>query len=236
MDFSSVNSIQIPEGNVTSITYNNKIIWQCGVLLGALDIGAKVYIPENSGYVAYIVVAHDYNAAGLTTLLRSNVTSGSQFAVSTPSSVYNNKYSGSSLETAMSNYFSLYLPSATRSLFKSVSVPVRDNANASCDAVTVSARFFPLSTMELTGDGSAKEGAYLPYFSSGGSIAATDGSSYQSYWTRSVTGGMAGYARAISTSGEVTSASVTSSRYLRPAGCIASDVFVTKRSGKYYIH
>lgn len=230
MDFSSVNSIQIPEGNVTSITYNGNVIWQSGVPLAEMDIGATVYIQESSGYVPYIVIAHDYLAAGTTTMLRKNVTSGSEFRVSTPSSVYNNKYSMSSLEIAMSNYWALYMPKETQSLFQLVEVPVRDNANASCDAVTVNAYLFPLSTMELTGDGSAKEGTYLPYFSDGGSIAASE-----SYWTRSVTGGMAGYARAINTSGEVSSVSVTNSRALRPAGCIPYDTLVVKRNGLYYI-
>ena len=230
MDFTTVTTLDIPEGKVSSISYNGKVLWQCGVPLAEIAIGATVNIKENSGYVPYIVVAHDYIKTGTTTLLRRNPTSGSNFWASAPSSVYNNKYSMSSLEIAMSNYWAFYMPEETQALFQLVKVPVRDNANASCDAVTVNAYLFPLSTMEMTGDGSTKEGTYLPYFSSGYSIAASE-----SYWTRSVTGGMAGYARAINTSGEVSSVSVTNSRALRPAGCIPYDTLVVKQGGSYYI-
>lgn len=230
MDFSTVTMIDIPEGRVSSISYNGKVLWQCGVPLAEMAIGATVKIKENSGYVPYIVVAHDYLKTGTTTLLRRDATSGASFWSTAPSSQYNNKYSGSMLELAMSNYWALNMPEETRAMFKLVEVPVRDSAYSGCDAVTVLAYLFALSTQELTGDGSTKEGSYLPYFSNGGSL-----SSSSTYWTRSVRGGYANYARAIGTGGDVTNVVVTNTCTLRPAGCISYDTLVVKQGGSYYI-
>lgn len=234
MDFRQVKGLRIPEGDVKSISCNGVMLWRCGAWLRELEPGTVVHLLEDGGYEPYIVIAQDHHGEGLTTLLRQYTDGTSQFRSSAPSNEYNNKYPSSALYSAMGNLYEA-LPETTKALITTVDIPVRSNAYSSSDEVTVASTFFPLSVIELTGEGSSKEGKYISYFSSDALRATTDGTTERVWWTRSVTGGIATTARAVSTDGSQTNVNVTQSRYLRPACCIASDVFVSDTDGEYYI-
>lgn len=234
MDFHLVKGLRIPEGDVKSISCNGVTLWRCGAFLRELEPGTVVHLLEDSGYEPYIVIAQDHYSDGLTTLMRQHTDGTSVYFNSIPNSEYSNKYSTSRLKTAMDNLYAA-MPEETQALIVTVDIPVRENASVSADEIVVASQFFALSQIELMGEGSAKEGSPMAYFTSDATRAATDGTTPRVWWTRSVVGGMANTARAISDDGAQTSVVVTNSRYLRPACCIASDVFVSDQDGEYFI-
>lgn len=234
MDFSQVKGLRIPEGDVKSISCNGVTLWRCGAWLRELEPGTVVHLLEDGGYEPYIVIAQDHYREGLTTLLRQHTDGTSVYFNSTPNNEYSNKYSTSKVKAAMDNLYAA-LPEETKALIVTVDIPVREHASSSANEIAVVSQFFALSQIELMGEGSTKEGSPMAYFSSDDTRAATDGTTARVWWMRSVVGGMANTARAISTDGTQTSVVVTNSRYLRPACNIASDVFVSDKDGEYYI-
>lgn len=205
-----------------------------GTALSAIAVGTLIYLKEND-YTPYLVLAHDHHGEGMTTLLRyraSNTTSG--FHSSVPSGTWDHKYSNSRLNTAYETYYS-GLPAETQGKLESVAIPVRESASGST-ITTVTAHMFALSEMEYFGSGSA-EGSHIAYFADNASrIAyAEDGSTGKAIWTRSVTGGMEGYSRYLSTSGSIGNNGVTTGMALRPACCVKSNVLLTKDNEGRYI-
>lgn len=235
MNLSTVKSLRIPEGDVKNISCNGVVIWHSGYSLGELSAGTIVHLLEDK-YIPYIVVAHNHHGSKLTTLVRQHTNGYGPFRYSNPSSAYNNMYPGSNLETEMRNLFSA-LPEKTRALIKAVGIPIREYASTGGGATTVNANFFPLSEIELTGSGSDYEGSQISYFANDTLRKATDESGIaRLYWTRSVTGGMETFARTISSDGVIGSQAVTMANvYLRPACCIASNVFITETDGVLYL-
>ncbi len=233
MDFSAVKSLVIPEGEVKSISSGGVLLWKSGSAIGDLPTGTVVYMMETE-YTPYIVIAHGHHGAGMTTMLRKNVSVYCNFHNSAPSSAYYNRYSTSTLKSQMALLFNA-LPEATRKKIQTVGIPVRESANSSTVGESFSANFFALSTMELTGDGVQVEGSHISWFADASSRIATDGTSEKAYWTRSVVGGMNNFAKTIGTTGAEANASVTTNNYLRPACCVASDTELTERNGQYYM-
>lgn len=95
---------------------------------------------------------------------------------------------------------------------------------------------FALSQMEYTGDGDA-EGSHILYFDSDSKRIAygADGVTPQTIWTRTVTGGMADYSKAVYTDGTMRSMGVKSAYPLRPACCVKSDIVLTQDDEGRYI-
>lgn len=205
-----------------------------GTPLSELAPGTLVYVMENM-LTPYLVLAHGHHGSGITTLIRyraSNTTS--DFHSSTPSGIWDHKYSNSRLNTAYATYYSS-LPSETQGKLESVDIPVRTSAQSST-ITTVTAHMFALSEMEYLGSGSA-EGSHIAYFADNASrIAyAEDGSTKKAIWTRSVTGGMEGFSRFINESGGIGNNGVTTGMALRPACCVKSDLIATTDSEGRYI-
>lgn len=226
---------------VSKLTYNGVTVWEAGgasaLTIGSLSAGTVVMVEESTGYVPWVVIAHDHHGEGLTTLVRQCADTYAAYHYSAPSGAYYNRYSNSRLKADMATYYSDKLTAETQAKIQSVDIPIRESANSSTSQAYVTSNLFALSEPEVSGSGSSYEGTQIPYFDSDAKrICYTSSGTAVAYWLRSVLGGMSDYARVISTSGSTSNGGVTSNAYIRPACCVLSGAEITKDSeGNYYL-
>lgn len=208
--------------------------WE-GTPLSNLVAGTLVYLMEEQ-LTPYIVLAHNHHGDGLTTLIRRDASSvTAQFHPSIPSHTGVHKYDTSALASALETYYQ-GLPADTQGKIQQVSIPVRRYSAGSFVAIEMSVYMFALSQMEYEGTGDA-EGSHILYFDSDSKRIAygADGVTPQTIWTRTVTGGMADYSKAVYTDGTMRSMGVKSAYPLRPACCVKSDIVLFKDDEDRYI-
>jgi hypothetical protein len=238
VSITDAKSLTLNGRELKMLEIGGSIVWEAAsaITLSSFSVGAEISIEETAGVFApYIVIAHDHHGAGLTTLIRKYATDKTtRFHYSAPSGDAGNKYDGSQLELFLTRIFD-DMPSATQEKIAQVAVPTRSSAMGNYTIIGVDARLFPLSEMELSGSGNA-EGTHIPYFDSAQKrIAYSETGTARASWTRTVAGGMPNFARQISTSGSISSQSVTGSMYVRPACCVQSSMPVSESGGVYIL-
>lgn len=202
--------------------------------LSDLAAGTLVYLLE-ADYVPYMVLAHDHHGSGLTTLIRYRACSTeSRYFASIPTYATSVKYNTSALNTAYVNYYDA-LPAETQGKIEAVDIPIVESAQVST-IVTVNAHMFALSAMEYTGL-QQSEGTQIPYFANDASRIAykEDGTTATYVWTRTPSGGMNDYARAIEDTGAIGSSGLKTAYPLRPACCVKSETKLSKDNQGRYI-
>lgn len=190
--------------------------------IGGLPAGSKILIEESSGAYWYTLVDTDYN--GMPLLFRDECSGTYQYYNSNPSNEAASKYSGSSLDVGMGNFYS-GLPDGTKNIIGLASVPVRSNASSGATGATLERHAFALSAVELGLSGSALEGDSAEYL---GTVA-----NGTVYWTREPLGGLAGFAYSVDANGGRRSDTMNTSRGFRPAFCVYKNTSVKSVDGGF---
>lgn len=190
--------------------------------IGGLLAGSKIRIEESGGAYWYTLVDTDYN--GMSLLFRDECSGTYQYYNSNPSNEAASKYSGSSLDVGMGNFYS-GLPDGTKNIIGLASVPVRSNASSGATGATLERHAFALSAVELGLSGSALEGESAEYL---GTIA-----NGTVYWTREPIGGLAGFAYSVDENGGRRNDSMSTARGFRPAFCVYKNTPVKSIDGGF---
>lgn len=201
------------------------------MVVSALDIGSTIYIQESGGTTPYILIDHNYNGSANSLLMRTTPAGQSAFWFTQPSNTYNSKYEDSHLNTQMTSFYN-GLPSDTQGKIQLTSVPVIRSAGYYSEIIAIERYVFPLSSKEIFNYGggsseSAAEGEYIEFF---------DSYTFDiSHYTRSVGGGMTGYANYVTTMGERGNSSGTAARNYIPCFCVSPDAILSMENDQYYL-
>lgn len=174
IDFSTLKSLKIPEGNVKEIAIDGVTVWKSNKTLGELAVGTSVFMKNYSTTEEFIVVhqgnpdptLYDSSCDG-TWLLRKDIHSKRVF-----DSGYDSWYSNSDIDKWLKNTYINgfdynHIP------IKTVKVPWRmseDSTDIESGADGHSTTFFLLSYAEIGGTSSTapREGTVLKYFNGAG--------------------------------------------------------------------
>lgn len=229
--------------NTTTIMYQ-KLKWQNGFSMDA-RCGVKTYVPTleiaddaepisnlavgstvllmEDALKPWTLVSTDYNGSGNCLLLADAARGQSTFG--RYSSANTTKYDGSELDNYINELYNA-LPADTKAIIEQTFVPVRASAQSNTQN-HLQRYMFTLSRQEIDGNGSAMEGAIIPYR---GGIAIGS-----NYWTREVIGGMTNYVYYANASGEVYNDNAAQNKYVRPCLCVSPSLLLTQTENGYII-
>ena len=164
---------------IRALRHRALLLGGIGTPLSKLAVGDIVKIEENGSPVDFILIAHDYPAAGNTLFMRS--TSNQQMAIGDPDVPLSIKaYDGSNIDTWLTNTYLARFSADVQNLIQTVTIATHDTSSGSLVAATINRKAFILSATEFTGQANNAEGAKIDYFTSQSDIPIAN------VWTRQV--------------------------------------------------
>lgn len=212
IDFSTIKSITIPEGNVKRIVRDSdgSVIWSSGPTLGSLAVGSSVWLNVDGVSTEFLIVhqglpdadIYDSSCDG-TWLLMKNI-----YALMAWDSS-NNTYSDSDIHAYLNGTFLGLFDTNIKNSIKEVKIP-SDSLTTSCFLLGHSEIGSSIS-MVLT------DGAHLSYFKTNDAIAYYNGTA-SSWYLRSKYLGTNNLVEIVNVTGSNATGSVTATNIgIRPA-------------------
>ena len=211
-----------------------------GILASDLAVGDSVWLSVNGTLTEFIVVqqgapSSNYNSnCNGTWLLMKDVYSAQKWNNSEPSDFITVSYQSSNVQNYLDNTFYKLLDSNTKDKVLKATIPYLKEVNTLTGGggiYSVSASVFLLSGKEVGGGTNDRDPTVrLSYFATSGRRVAYRNGDASDWWLRSVTTANSSMAQYVTTSGSLSSVSVTQSKGVRPALILDSNTLIDENT------
>ena len=193
--------------------------------LGDLAPGSVVYINESKSPVEFYVANHNYedglNGVGRTLLVRKALSSSLKFSAS------RNDYASSSIDDWLNDDYKTRFDASVRAAIGETTFYCREYPTEAATTLTRSVFLLSLKELGATSSTAVSEGSEVSIASTLKGIAYDTGGTARDWWLRTASLSSTSRAWYVAKDGDITTASVTGAKYIRPCFTLPDTTLVS---------